>query len=377
MFEAVRATLLVSGLVFPGIAAYTAVYVTLACMALWLPRVKRSLFGSRIVLGLGVGLVALLISILLNGASPDDWTVLLILLPFIGILPVAAALDRVTPVQFGTFCLLGALAAALVGAIDVFAFDARRAGGGNNPIHYASIATMLGFVGLVGAIRNQSMTRLIFVVGPAAALVTVLLSGSRGPLLASLVLISVSLAVFWRDRTLFLALLALPLASAIALVASGEGQRATLLLWNMFSESTQSSDNQRWLMYSAALQMFVQSPLWGHGFGDFMETARQLFPIRNRYDNLHSDIANFAAVGGILGILTYLAIVFSPLLALLSRTVRSDRAVLFLSLAVSGGNAALGITNAILGILPQMTLLVLMMGYLVALEQKSTPDSQA
>ena len=41
MFEAIRATLLVSGLVFPGIAAYTAVYVTLACMALSLPGVER------------------------------------------------------------------------------------------------------------------------------------------------------------------------------------------------------------------------------------------------------------------------------------------------------------------------------------------------
>jgi O-antigen ligase len=371
MFEAIRATLLVSGLVFPGIAAYTAVYVTLACMALSLPGVERDVLRSRIVMGLAVGLAALFVSILLNGAAPGDWTVLLILLPFVGVLPVAAVLKRVTPIHFGTFCLLGAIAAAMIGAIDVFALDATRAGGGNNPIHYASVGAMLGFVSLVGAVGNRSGARFVFVFGPAAAAAAVLLSESRGPMLAICVLMVIALAIFWRDKKMFLALLALPLAVALALIASGEGQRAMLLFWDVLSERTQSSNDQRWLMYNAALQMFLQSPLWGHGFGDLMETAQTLLPIHERYDNLHSDFANLAALGGILGIITYFGIVFSPLLALLSSAARSDRAIVFLALAVSGGNATLGLTNAILGILPQMTLFVLMLGYLVALEQRA------
>ncbi|AEQ53693.1 O-antigen ligase family protein [Pelagibacterium halotolerans] len=373
MFEAIRATLLVSGLVFPGIAAYTAVYLTLACMALSLPRVRPDTLDSRVLLGLAVGLATLFVSILLNGGAPGDWTVLLILLPFVGVLPVAAILDRVTPIQFGTLCLIGALAAAAVGAIDVFALEVRRAGGGNNPIHYASLATMLGFVSLIGAAHARSTARFFFVLGPAAAVAAVLLSESRGPLLAACVLMTIALVVFWRDRAMFMALLALPMAVAIALVASGEGQRAMLLFWDILSERTQESNDQRWLMYNAALKMFLQSPLWGHGYGSFMETARELLPIRERYDNLHSDIANLAAVGGVLGIVAYFGLVFSPLLALLSAAARSDRAIVFLSLALSGGNATLGLTNAILGILPQMTLLVLMLGYLVALEKRAEP----
>ena len=368
MLEAVRSTLLVAGLVFPGIAAYTALYVTLAAMVLMLAQVRRRHLRSPVVYGIFAAVVAVLLSVLLNGASGEDWTALAMVLPFVLALPTAAALAATPPRVFATLCLIGSLCAVVIGLIEIFAFDASRAGGGNNPIHYASLAGMLGMVSLVGVTRRNDPWRFVFLLGPVAAFSTAMLSGSRGPLLADCVMLGFALIVFWPDRHFFLALLAFPVAGILVVAFTGEGQRALILFTGVLSERTQSSDAQRLLMYSAALEMFASSPLWGHGFADFMTTARTLQPIQD-FDNLHSDLANFASVAGLLGLVAYVGLVGGPLLALASPAARRDRTLVLLVLLVSSGNATMGLTNAIIGVLPQTTLFILILGYVLARER--------
>lgn len=378
MFEAIRGTLLVSGLVFPGIAAYTAVYLTLATMLAMAPSVRSGHLRSPVALAVFAAFGALVLSILLNGASAGNWTTLAMVLPFIAVPITGAGLMTVTPRQFATFCLLGALAALAVGLVDIFALNVSRAGGENNPIHYASLAGMLGMVSVIGAVGQTDRLRYVFLLGPASAFATALLSGSRGPLLADGVMFVIALGVFWRDWRFFLALLIFPLAGLAAIVLSGEGQRALLLFSGILSERTMHSDSNRLLMYQSAVHMFTTSPLWGHGFENFMEIAGTLHPSIARYDNLHSDISNLVAVGGILGGIAYVGLIGAPLFALLSPVARQNRPLVALALMVSLGNGVLGLTNAIIGLLPQMTLMVLMTGYVLTLERGATaaPDKR-
>lgn len=372
MFEAIRATLLVSGLVFPGIAAYTAVYVTLGIMLAMAAKVRRPHLASPVMLAVFAAFGAIVLSILLNGGSAGNWTTLAMVLPFIAVPMTGAGLVSVTPRQFATFCLLGALAALVVGLVDIFALDLRRAGGENNPIHYASLAGMLGMVSLIGAVGHKDRLRYVFLLGPAAAFATALLSGSRGPLLADGITFFIAIGAVWSDRRLLLALLVFPLAGLAAIIVSGEGERALLLFSGIFSETTMRSDSNRLMMYQAAAHMFTTSPLWGHGFENFMEIAGTLYPPIARYDNLHSDISNLVAVGGILGAIGYVGLVGAPLFALLNPLARQNRTLVTLALMVSVGNGVLGLTNAIIGLLPQMTLMVLMTGYVLALERGAT-----
>ena len=368
MIEAVRSTLLVAGLVFPGIAAYTAVYVTLAAMVLMLAKVRRKHLRSPVAYGIFAALAAVLLSVLLNGAAGEDWTALLLVLPFALALPTAAALAATPPRVLAALCLIGSLCALTIGLVDIFAYNANRAGGGNNPIHYASLAGMLGMVSLTGAVGSRDRRRFVFLLGPVAAFATAMLSGSRGPLMADCVMLAVALVIFWPDRRFFVALVAFPVAGGLVVAFTGEGQRALILFMGVLSERTQSSDMQRVMMYSAALEMFTSSPLWGHGFAEFMDTARTLHPIRD-YDNLHSDLANFASVAGVLGLVAYVGLVGGPLLALASPAARRDRSMVLLVLLVTSGNATMGLTNAIIGVLPQTTLFVLMLGYVLARER--------
>lgn len=365
MFEAMRATLLASGLVFPGLAAYTAVYVTLALMLAMGAKVRADHLRSLVALSVFVAVGALLLSILLNGGAGDDWTALLMVLPFLAV-PLAGSGLAVAPRQFATFCLIGALAALAVGLVESFVLGVYRAGGGNNPIHFASLAGMLGMASLIGAAGHSDRLRFIFLAGPAAAIAVALLSGSRGVLLADAVMIAIALVAFWRDRWFLLALLAFPLAGFAAIVALGEGDRALLLFSGMLQ-----TDSKRLMMAQAAGQMFLSSPIWGHGFGSFMEIAGTLYPDIASAPNLHSDISNLAAVGGVLGLIAYAGLIGAPLMALLNPQARKNPAIVLLALLVSGGNAALGLTNAIIGLLPQMTLLVLMTAYVLALERQA------
>src|SRR5690606_14259921 len=199
-------------------------------------QVRREHLRSPVVYGIFAAVIAVLLSVLLNGASGEDWTALAMVLPFVLALPTAAALAATPPRVFATLCLIGSLCAVVIGLIEIFAFDASRAGGGNNPIHYASLAGMLGMVSLVGVTRRDDPWRFVFLLGPVAAFSAAMLSGSPGPLLADCVMLGFALIVFWPGRRFFLALLAFPVAGILVVAFTGEGQRALILFTGVLSE---------------------------------------------------------------------------------------------------------------------------------------------
>ncbi|WP_164730613.1 O-antigen ligase family protein [Pelagibacterium montanilacus] len=366
MIEALASTVLVSGLVFPGIASHVAMYLTLVCLALALGGTGRAVLGSPVLRAMAAGAGVLVVSILLNGGPADNWLPLVMVLPLIGVASGAAILGA-TPVSlFATLCLLGVVAGFSVGAYEVLVAGESRAGFGNNPIQYASLMVVLGFGALAGAISKRGAMRFVYVLGPICAFGAVVLSGSRGPIIAGAAMMLPALFAVRRDRAMLAALLALPLAGAIALVATGYGDRVLAAITGELTSGMQESNSVRTRMYTAAWLLFLDSPLWGHGLADMMALARAVADVPEGLENLHSDFANFVAAGGLLGLVAYGLMICAPVFALVDRAVRADPVSVYLALSIPMGHLALGLTMTTLGVLTRTTLFVVVCAFLVA-----------
>lgn len=417
MLNSLSSIMMVSGLVFMGTAPFVADYIVLV-----------------------VGLVGLLLALVTRDAVFKTWPIRMILLalvlvgvtiPFVyrgeaDLLPlaafsplllapgIAAILARnaewLSAKTFAMACLVGAIAACLVGLAEFAAVEGARAGAGNNPIHYGGIATMLGFGALIGVVADRSPLRLIFLLGPVAALIAVLLSGSRGPLLAWVALGAIVLPfiAWWhrRDRLMLVAL-ALAVVAAISVVALSPQNRAVTLLGAATSatlsstapidpvvpsaegaptelaaeapvlQALQQQDSARVALLQTAWEAFKSSPIVGIGYGQIMPLFRELNPDAvelHTLENLHSDIGNFAAMSGLLGLLAYALIVLSPLALLWGVKGADSRPLVLGSVMLVVGYGVLGTTNAMFGLLPQTVLFALWLGYLVAYRRALTAD---
>ncbi|KKB84098.1 hypothetical protein VW29_12005 [Devosia limi DSM 17137] len=402
--------MLVSGLVFMGTAPFVADYIVLAAglVGLVLALVTRDelirSWPSRLLL---LALVLVSITIPFVYHSVADLLPLAAFAPLLLVPGIAALLRRspewLSPYAFAMACLAGAIAACLVGLAEYAAIEGARAGAGNNPIHYGGITTMLGFMALTGIVAGRSPIRLIFLLGPLAGLVAALLSGSRGPLLAwfALGIVAVPFIIWWnrRDR-LVLAALAIALAAAIAVVMLSSDNRAVALLGPIAGngssislasgglppetngvqgliaqaplvQAIQQQDVARLAMLHAAWEAFKSSPIVGIGFGQIMPFAKAVNPDVDlgTLENLHSDIGNFAAMAGLLGVIAYGLVMLTPLSLLVPAAARSNRPLVLGSLMLVVGYGVLGLTNAMFGVLPQTMLFVLLLGYLMALQR--------
>jgi O-antigen ligase len=401
MYQLVLLSLvLVGGLALPTIAPFTAVYVALAAVILCFLLFARAL--PRLImhpsyLAVAAACLALAVTIPFNWRDADELMVIVWMLPVVLPIGVVAALAREprygAPAVIGAFCLVGAIGAVSIGAYDALALETSRAGGENNPIHFGGLATILGFAALVGIFQNDSRWRFIFLLGPLIGSAAVLLSGSRGPILSVLILFALTmplLAYWFRHAWLFWAV---PLLAAGALVAAvmilvpgqnhyivdaiASAQAATRYLFeNNFTTISQGPENidgstwQRLIYLRGALDAFADSPIFGHGAGQLISAAAAYFP--PGYDHLgahlHADIANFAVVAGVFGLLAYALMLIAPFLAVFATRDRElRRAVLLLAIVLGTGYFALGLTNGVFGILAQTLLYGILLAAIVNL----------
>jgi O-antigen ligase len=377
--------LLVSGLVLPPVAGYGAVYATivtalLLSMVAWL-RERRafSLPGFRLTL---FALVLMIVATVFVGPVLIDWAgpgvVALLVLAFgpVGARQVSPSLLSVPVVT--ALCLSGALIGAGAGLHEVLS-GVDRAGVGNNPIHYSGLVVILGFCALAGIVSSSSPWRLLFLIGPASAFAAAFASGSRGPLLAALVLSLVAwvvLAIWYRRKRMFwIASAVLATLGIWALLFVGDGARAFSGLighfTGEFSTATANSDEIRRMLYWGGLRAFMDSPFWGHGFSDLMSAASQHMPAEDRFtrfDHLHNDAIDFLVTGGILGGAAYLAILAAPLAILRHRAGTQARAPVLFAIMLSSSYLLLGLTNAMIGVLPQTVLFAVLLGCVLAFD---------
>lgn len=387
---------LVSTLVFPAVASYSATYISLGAGLAGLLLARKDIIvflKSPAYLGVLLATLGMILPLPFVWHSPDDLIGLLILIPMLlapglSYLTVRAGLAR--PGIIGGMALSGCVAAVGFGFYDILALHLPRAGVGNNPVHYAALSVILGFLALVGLFDEDRRFRIVFLTGPVFALVATILSGTRGALLAvlalSILLLPLLLVWLWRDRWLRTAILA---GTAVAIVAVILGslffQDRALDLFDTVSEAMQGqafgdSTTIRMTFWDAARAAFFDSPWIGHGAGQLFSAAAAHFPpgFAQHFDigsvHLHADLADFAVVGGIVGLLTYAVLLITPLLAIIGLPKgRRRQAVVVGALVGSVGYAVLGLSNALIGILPQTVLYGTIVGLLMALA-KSDKD---
>lgn len=364
---------LCSGLVLPAVAPEIANTVSIAAMVLAMPLCcvegGWSIFRqSSIALPL-VGGLLLAIAFLITAKSVLHVAAIFYFGPLYLAGPLALLLARLNlrdlPGCIGIAALAGTLAALAVALYDSVVLDLSRAGGSvANPIHFADITLLLGFTALIG-IFGASRWRAVFSAGPVLAVIVVILSGSRGALVAAIPMsvIAIALMTFWflpprRRPFVLLAGVVAVIVVAAAIFVAGLLPRFAVL-WSSVANllaggEVDSSTMQRVVMYEAAYNTFRASPIFGHGLIDFIRTTSQYVPKGIKfpfYDHLHSDLADFAVVGGLIGLLTYSLFIAAPALGGIRAASVHRRAAILLGSMTSMGYLIMGLSNAMFGIL--------------------------
>ena len=387
--------LLIFGLTTPGFAAYTGVYLALAAMIFgFLPKLQdwsswKAEPGYRF---LGASILLLLVPMPFHWSGVEDLYPLLVIVPVL-LAPGAAALVRRHPKILSPETLSWALLAGIAVALAVASFEALvlhkpRPGAGNNPIHFADIATILGFGALAGVFFVKSHIRLLFFAGPVLAAAAVLLSGSRGPAVTIVALAMVALGfLVWQWRRSKLAWL-LPVAAVIAgavilfaLKDMPAVQRVTDAFLNapaMFNDVSLVLNDDRLYLIVGALGSFFDAPLFGHGFTQMMQSIVPHVPVEHadvaNYDHLHSDLSDFGVSGGLFGLAALAALLLSPIGAAFRHAGKGSFAgMLYLAIVMALGYLLLGLTNAVIGMLPQTALFGVLLGFIVGTGQASPP----
>lgn len=375
---------LVAGIALPGEAAYFGAYIALGAGALSLVVFgwsERNCFRHPVSMAIlaAIALVCATLPFVYRG--PADLLAPVFILPMLvtmGLGLLARPIEWVpSPVVFAWLCLLAAFMAFLGGGYEYLALDVGRVGLGNNPIHYASLAAMTGGMALVGVVTTASPWRYLFLLGPVLGLGAAVLSGSRGPLAGALAMAGVGalflLIWFWRDRLFRLAALTALLMGAgvfAYLIATGN-DRVTRIISTALDifRFTGGSDDIRAALYASAIHVFTQSPVFGIGFGQIMLTAQQVYPEQAEVftlDNLHADWANFAVMAGGMGLVAWLLLLVAPLLLLVDPLARKDRSLVLGAVLLVTGQAVLGVSNAMFGVLPQTVVYAVVLGYFLA-----------
>lgn len=383
---------LVAGFTLPALLPEAANIITIASMMAsvalsmrtgswrWLSKELAVLvpFAAAIILAAALSFTAV---------GPENFTVLVILLPLWMTGPYAGLLSIsrwLSPVTVASLALVGASGCAAIAAYDVYVRGLQR--GGElvmNPIHLGDLAVMLGFVALVPLFGRGRLWRLIFLAGPVFALVTTQLTMARGPLIAfpAMVVVAVVLLVLahWPRRLAIPGILLTVVGSA-AIVLHGvlTGWLLTIRgfdqIYGLLTTgiSGDGSVNQRLGMYGAAWKAFCASPLFGHGSVDFVAIALSYLPsseVLLQYEHLHSDLANFAVIGGALGIVSYGLLIVTPLAGAIAARGRNKNAIRYLGTITSTGYLVMGLTNAMFGILVLTVLYAVILSMMLAMDQ--------
>jgi len=272
---------------------------------------------------------------------------------------------RIGPGAIGALATAGAGLAMLVAIYDSMVLHSPRAGGiVANPIHFADVTVALGFLSLLGLFGERKW-KWVAVAGATFALIAIALSGTRGAMVAVLtvaVLACLLAAVSgWLNRRSLLALCVVAVAGggAVGLALQSNWSPAVRIAATLSSiaetgATSDSSDDQRLLMYRGAYNAFLQSPFYGHGMIGFAKVAADTLPPELNapvYDHLHSDIADFAVTGGFLGIIAYFCILLAPIVEAVRSSGPGRVPAIFAACTLSASYFCMGLTNATFGIL--------------------------
>lgn len=352
-------------------------------------RFRLLLHPSALLPLIATALVALALSMTASG--PAGYQPLLILAPLWLVAPAASLLVsyRVPTDDIAITALVAVIAAAGLAVFDGVIVGTGRAGSlVNNPIHFAAVTITVGFVALVGLQSKSAWLRRIVPVAPVLAIVAVWLSGSRGPLLAVPPMCLAALLVlgFIRLQRRWAWALTISAALLIALVgtwlwispyATGIPAAGEVVAYLRYGVTADHSVATRIVMYESGIRAFLASPWYGHG-ADFFAKVGTFVPQDVSYppfDHLHSDIIDFAAMAGSLGLCAYGLLLMAGPAALVAGANRPAAALIVIPVVT--GYAVMGLTNAMIGILTQTVLFALVLALTTALASEPSHLSKA
>ena len=266
--------------------------------------------------------------------------------------------------------LTGTVLSALTAGWEVFHFHAKRAvGWGSDPIWSAEAALILGFLALVGFTSIKSRWRFALLLGPALGLLVVLLSGSRGPLVAApVILLALTVTTFhpwWRQ--IATASIVVVIAAAVLLPFWPAGlkrvERTGTVIVQLVTTGTieEHSAGARMAFWKAGYQAFLHSPIVGYGWKKHVRAAYAYLPDKGKaFDakgselrgnpHLHADILDMGVSAGSLGLLAYGLILLAPLAgAIRSRRDSQYGARLTGAIVLSVGYAVCGLSYLMFG----------------------------
>lgn len=287
-------------------------------------------------------------------------------------LPLAAAVFLVArPVEDArqaimTIAILG-LAGTLVGLLNVvneivLLYSPRMPARFMGPNTLSRLVLIFAFMGVAGMFVTTSRFRYLFLIGPIAAAVVTHFTGTRGmvpaiPILSVLAAVMLYLTTREKLAPILLALIGVVMTGALLLFSA----RLATLIGTIPDDPggagyAAASVNQRWEMLVGAYQLFLQSPLIGHGWANF---APKAYPIignlvwggpSDPFFQFHADAANFAVSGGVVGLACLAALLLAPLVGVLA-SPRDGlfRLRLYCCLLLSAWAAGSGLTDMTLG----------------------------
>jgi O-antigen ligase len=276
------------------------------------------------------------VSFLPSARSVDDVLAFVDFLAFPVVVPAVALLARFANSRnvavVAGLATFGALATLAVGLYEVHVLGYLRAqgNGDSSSIFFSGMAALLCFFSLLGVLNGQTRWRWLFLIGNAAGVAAIILGGTRGAMLAYAVLLMVAILseVAYQRRSLFrrLSTIAVILASILLAAGLSNLDRVQTLATITAEVATQSAVSDtatslRLAIYNAAIQSFLDSPLYGHGWWKrfaaavpYMGELGVEVHARDNHAHLHNDILNFGSAGGVIAILGYLILMASPIL---------------------------------------------------------------
>jgi len=283
---------------------------------------------------------------------------------------LAAALQRFArpgnTTRVAVLALTGSFIALGVALFQVFVQHYGRAEGyASNPIPSATVALFLGVFALVGLFAIRSAWRHLFLLGPVAGVGTVLLAGSRGPLVAApllglvaLVMLPIRRVVSWgvAGAVVVVAVAAYLLKpSAFGRVAALPRMALDVVTGQPIAWDFDQSGSIRYAIFEGSFAAFQRSPWIGYGWYRKVGVVAQYTPFNvgfgdPRVAHLHSDILNLGVSAGLVGLLAYVLVLAAPVVSAVNSPRDSQfRGRLFLALSLSVGFLCCGAVNLLFG----------------------------
>lgn len=313
-----------SALLLPYIGGFPAAYVTMALALLllgWLAIARPPIEAGAEGWLLLAGVALLTVVFVINGTPAYAANFLMLALVPLLVAAMRASARPGNATLVARLALAGVAIAAAVALYQVIVEGRPRAAGfGSDEIWSATAALVIGWLALIGLPGSAGRWRYLYLLGPVLGVLTVMLSGSRGPMLVVPILFGVAFAMLKGHRVGLLVTAAIIVAlvyfwpdrSRLASIATIGKELATGV------PLSDGSFDVRKALLDASWGAIKLSPWTGYGWSNFAEatapfTGRLNWVDRSDAFHLHSDALNFAVAGGVVGLLAYLAILMAPL----------------------------------------------------------------